>query len=122
VREARDAALDLIRRRVRAGERVRGADADAAAKEVIGAAGYLDYRVSRTGHSIDRYGLHGFGPPIDDTETHDDRLLIPGVGFSVEPGVYLPGETGVRSEVNVVVGEGDILVTPREYQGELLVV
>ena len=122
VREARDAALDLIRHRVRAGERVRGADADAAAKGVIGKAGYLDYRVARTGHSIDRYGLHGFGPPIDDTETHDDRLLIPGVGFSVEPGVYLPGETGVRSEVNVVVGQGDILVTPQEYQGELLVV
>ena len=122
VREARDAALDLFRRRVRAGEPVRGADADAAAKGVIGKAGYLDYRVSRTGHSIDRYGIHGFGPPVDDTETYDDRLLIPGVGFSVEPGVYLPGEAGVRSEVNVVVGEGDILVTPREYQGELLVV
>jgi Xaa-Pro aminopeptidase len=122
VREARDAALDLFRRRVRAGEPVRGADGDAAAKAVIGKAGYLDYRVARTGHSIDRYGLHGFGPPVDDTETHDDRLLIPGVGFSVEPGVYLPGEAGVRSEVNVVVGEGDILVTPREYQAELLVV
>ena len=75
--------------------------------------------MSRTGHSIDRYGIHGFGPPIDDTETRDDRLLIPGVGFSVEPGVYLPGEAGVRSEVNVVVGEADIVVTPREYQREL---
>ena len=122
VREARDAALDLIGRRVRAGEPVRGADGDAAAKTVIGQAGYLDYRIARTGHSIDRYGLHGFGPPIDDTETYDDRLLIPGVGFSVEPGVYLPGEAGVRSEVNVVVEETDILVTPRVYQRELLVV
>jgi len=122
VREARDATLDLIGRRVRAGEPVRGAEGDAAAKAVIARAGYLDFRVARTGHSIDRYGLHGFGPPIDDTETHDDRLLIPGVGFSVEPGVYLPGEAGVRSEVNVVVGDGDIVVTPREYQGEMLVV
>ena len=122
VREARDAALDLIGRRVRAGEPVRGADGDAAATTVIGQAGYLDYRIARTGHSIDRYGLHGFGPPIDDTETYDDRLLIPGVGFSVEPGVYLPGEAGVRSEVNVVVEETDILVTPRVYQRDLLVV
>jgi Xaa-Pro dipeptidase len=122
VRRARDAALDLLAERVRSGTPVRGAEADAAAKRVIADAGHSEHTVARTGHSIDRYGLHGFGPPIDDTETHDDRLLIPGVGFSVEPGVYLPGEAGVRSEVNVVVGDGDIVVTPREYQGELLVV
>jgi Xaa-Pro aminopeptidase len=122
VRSARDAALDLIRSRVRSGASVRGAEADAAARDVITSAGYADRTISRTGHSIDRYGLHGFGPPVDNTETHDDRLLIPGVGFSVEPGVYFLGETGVRSEVNVVVGDGDIEVTPREYQSELLVV
>jgi Xaa-Pro aminopeptidase len=107
---------------VRAGKPVKGADADAAAKQVISRAGLLDRTIARTGHSIDRYGLHGFGPPIDDTETNDDRLLIPGVGFSVEPGVYLPGEAGVRSEVNVVVQEADILVTPEQYQRELVIV
>jgi Xaa-Pro dipeptidase len=101
---------------------VRGADGDAAAKRVIAEAGYLDATISRTGHSIDRYGLHGYGPPVDDTETYDDRLLIPGVGFSVEPGIYLPGVTGVRSEVNAVVGERELIVTPRDYQRELLVV
>jgi Xaa-Pro aminopeptidase len=122
VRGARDAALGLIRSRVRSGAPVRGAEADAAARAVIASAGLTDRTIARTGHSIDRYGLHGFGPPIDDTETHDDRLLIPGVGFSVEPGVYLPGEAGVRSEVNVVIGEGDIHVTPADYQSELLVV
>jgi Xaa-Pro aminopeptidase len=122
VRDARDAALNLIGSRIRSGAPVRGAEADAAARAVIASAGLTDRTIARTGHSIDRYGLHGFGPPIDDTETHDDRLLIPGVGFSVEPGVYLPGETGVRSEVNVVIGEGDIHVTPAEYQAELLVV
>jgi len=122
VRTARDAALELIGSRVRSGAPVRGAEADAAARRVIGSAGLADRTVSRTGHSIDRYGLHGFGPPIDDTETFDDRLLIPGVGFSVEPGVYLPGEAGVRSEVNVVIGEGEIVVTPRDYQADLLVV
>jgi Xaa-Pro aminopeptidase len=107
---------------VRSGQPVTGADGDAAAKAVIRQAGHLDHTISRTGHSIDRYGLHGFGPPVDDTETHDDRRLIPGVGFSVEPGVYLPGETGVRSEVNVVVQDRDILVTPSSYQAELQVV
>lgn len=122
VRSARDAALELIRSRVRSGVPVRGAEADAAARQVIRSAGLVDRTISRTGHSIDRYGLHGFGPPIDDTETFDDRLLIPGVGFSVEPGVYLPGEAGVRSEVNVVVGEGDIEVTPSDPQRELLAV
>jgi Xaa-Pro aminopeptidase len=122
VREARDAALGVIDQRVRAGEPVRGADADAAARRVIGEAGHLARTIARTGHSIDRYGLHGFGPPIDDTETYDDRLLIPGVGFSVEPGVYLPGEAGVRSEVNVVVGERSVIVTPKAYQRELMVV
>jgi Xaa-Pro aminopeptidase len=122
VRSARDAALDLIRSRVRSGAPVRGAEADAAARQVIASAGLADRTIARTGHSIDRYGLHGFGPPIDDTETYDDRLLIPGVGFSVEPGVYLSGEAGVRSEVNVVIGEGDIEVTPKDPQVDLLVV
>jgi Xaa-Pro aminopeptidase len=122
VRSARDAALDLIRSRVRSGAPVRGAEADAAARQVIRSAGLADRTISRTGHSIDRHGLHGFGPPIDDTETFDDRLLIPGVGFSVEPGVYLPGEAGVRSEVNVVVGEGAIEVTPSDPQRDLPVV
>ena len=121
VRQARDAALDLIGRRVRSGERVQGAEGDAAAKNVIGNAGYLEFTQSRTGHSIDRYGLHGFGPPIDDTETYDTRLLIEGVGFSVEPGIYLPGQTGVRSEVNVVVRDKDILITPEKYQRELMI-
>jgi Xaa-Pro aminopeptidase len=122
VRRARDAALDLLAERVRSGTPVRGAEADAAAKRVIADAGHLEHTVSRTGHSIDRYGIHGFGPPIDDTETYDDRLLLPGVGFSVEPGVYLPGVAGVRSEVNVVVGDRDILVTPDDYQTALLAV
>ncbi|MGH7515400.1 MAG: M24 family metallopeptidase [Gemmatimonadales bacterium] len=122
VRTARDAALELIGSRVRSGAPVRGAEADAAARRVLGLAGLADRTVSRTGHSIDRYGLHGFGPPIDDTETFDDRQLIPGVGFSVEPGVYLPGEAGVRSEVNVVIGDREIVVTPKDYQADLLVV
>ena len=87
---------------------------------VIETAGFGDRFVHRTGHSIDRE-LHGSGPHLDDYETHDDRQLVPGVGFSVEPGVYLPGEFGVRSEVNVHWAAAGPEVTPRVPQSELIV-
>jgi Xaa-Pro dipeptidase len=122
VRGARDAALDLLRARLEAGEPVAGAEADRAAYAVIAAAGYGDRIVCRTGHSIDRVGLHGFGPTIDDTETFDSRRIIPGVGFSVEPGIYIPGEIGLRSEVNAHARADGLDVTPGDYQRELIVV
>jgi Xaa-Pro aminopeptidase len=122
VRGARDAALDLLRARLEAGEPVAGAEADRAAFAVITAAGYGDRIVCRTGHSIDRVGLHGFGPTIDDTESFDSRRIIPGVGFSVEPGIYIPGEIGLRSEVNAHARADGLDVTPGDYQRELIVV
>ena len=121
VRQSRDRALDLLCKRVREQTLVQGAELDRAAKRIIQEAGYGANVASRTGHSIDRFGLHGFGPPIDDTETWDSRLLIPGVGFSVEPGIYFAGETGVRSEVNACVGDGEVLITPATYQHDLIV-
>ncbi len=122
VRTARDAALDLLRSRLGNRQPVAGADADRAAREVIDAAGYGDRIVSRTGHSIDKVGLHGFGPTIDDTETFDSRRIVPGVGFSVEPGIYFPGEVGLRSEVNAHARADGLDVTPGDYQRELIVV
>jgi Xaa-Pro aminopeptidase len=122
VREARDAALDLLRTRLSSGVAVRGAEADRAARDVIARHGYADRIVCRTGHSIDRVGLHGYGPTVDDTESHDDRRIIPGVGFSVEPGIYIPGEIGVRSEVNAHARADGLDVTPAEYQRALIVV
>jgi Xaa-Pro aminopeptidase len=122
VRSARDAALDLLRERLAAGRPVAGAEADRAARGVIEAAGYGDRIVCRTGHSIDRVGLHGFGPTIDDTETFDSRIIVAGVGFSVEPGVYFPGEVGLRSEVNAHARADGLDVTPADYQRELIVV
>jgi len=87
---------------------------------VVEAAGFGEAFVHRTGHSIDR-DLHGSGPHLDDYETHDERVLVPGVGFSVEPGIYLTGAFGIRSEVNVFMGPSGPEVTPREPQVELIV-
>jgi Xaa-Pro dipeptidase len=122
VRGARDAALDLLRERLEAGVPVAGAEADRAARGVIDRAGYGDRIVCRTGHSIDRVGLHGYGPTIDDTESFDTRLILPGVGFSVEPGIYIPGEIGLRTEVNAHARRDGLDVTPGDYQQDLIVI
>ena len=99
--------------RRRAGVRSPASRPTAPRARVIEAAGFGEFFVHRTGHSIDR-DLHGSGPHLDDYETHDDRDLVPGVGFSVEPGIYLPGEFGVRSEVNMFWGtEGRRERTPQ---------
>jgi Xaa-Pro aminopeptidase len=119
VRQARDAAIEAIRRAASEQRPIAGYEADNAARAVVEAAGYGEAFVHRTGHSIDR-DLHGSGPHLDDYETHDDRLLVPGVGFSVEPGIYLPEAFGIRSEVNVLMGEDGPEVTPREPQVDLI--
>jgi Xaa-Pro dipeptidase len=121
VRGARDAAVALLRDRWKKHEPVTGAALDDAARGVIRAAGFGEYFVHRTGHSIDR-DLHGSGPHLDNFETADERTLIPGVGFSVEPGVYLTGRFGIRSEINVYLGESGPEVTPQKPQQELLLV
>jgi Xaa-Pro dipeptidase len=109
VAAARDAAIDLVASRIEAGQPVYGWEVDRAARNVIGAAGYGDRFVHRTGHSLG-VDVHGNGVHMDDYETHDDRRLLSGTGFTVEPGIYLPA-FGIRSEVNVVVGNRDVSVT-----------
>lgn len=118
VRDARDAAIKLVLDRA-GKEPVYGYQADDAARAVISKAGYGDYFVHRTGHSIDR-DLHGSGPHLDNYETHDDRELIPGAGFSVEPGIYLTGDFGVRSEINMIWAPDGPRVTPAAPQQELI--
>lgn len=122
VRGARDAAIACLRERLAAGEAVRGGDVDDVAREYIERRGFGERFIHRTGHSIDSRELHGSGPNIDNLETRDERVLVPGVGFSIEPGVYIPGEVGMRSEVNGFVGGAGLVVTPDEYQRELIIV
>jgi Xaa-Pro dipeptidase len=122
VRDARDAALDVIVKNAASQKSITGAVADDAARKVITDAGFGEFFTHRTGHSIDARELHGSGPHIDNLESREERLLIPGVGFSIEPGVYLPGEFGMRSEVNVYMEDGRAVVTPAEIQKELFIV
>ena len=122
VRDARDAAVRCIRAGLEAKVAVRGAEADDAARQVIAAAGFGRYFTHRTGHSIDARALHGSGPNLDNLETREERTLLEGVGFSIEPGIYLPGEFGVRSEVNAYIRGGRLIVTPETPQTELVVV
>jgi Xaa-Pro aminopeptidase len=122
VRDGRDAAISILRERIAAHQPVRGGEVDDAARAVITKAGYGERFIHRTGHSIDPRDLHGSGPHIDNLETREERQLIPGVGFSIEPGIYLAGDVGMRSEVNGFIGAEGVLITPSDYQKNLLVV
>ncbi len=120
VREARDAAVAFAQARVRAGQPVYGYEVDDACRAVIEQAGFGPYFIHRTGHSIGTSD-HGNGVNIDNLETQDRRRLIPGVGFSVEPGIYLPEEGfGVRLEIDCYVAGDDIEVTTLPLQDEIV--
>jgi Xaa-Pro dipeptidase len=119
VRDAREAAITLVQERAAAGAPVAGFELDRAARGIIEGAGFGQWFVHRTGHSIDR-DLHGSGPHLDSYETMDDRRLGPGIGFSIEPGIYLTGDFGVRSEVDVFWGKAGPEVTPKRRQESLI--
>lgn len=122
VRDARDAAISLLEKRISAHQPVSGGEVDDTARAVIVKRGFGDFFVHRTGHSIDPRDLHGSGPHIDNLETREERTLIPGVGFSIEPGIYLQNDVGMRSEVNAYIGGEAVLITPADYQKDLIVV
>ena len=103
VAAARDAALGAVQRAIATGRVIRGWEVDREARDVIALAGFGDQFVHRTGHSLGEE-VHGNGVHMDDYETHDDRRLMPGTGFTIEPGIYTPS-FGIRSEINVVVTE-----------------
>jgi len=109
VAAARDAGIALVQARSRADKEVRGFEVDRAVSSVLRDMGYGEYILHRTGHSLGE-SVHGTGVNMDDYETHDDRRLLPGTGFTIEPGVYFK-DFGIRSEINMVVGPHDATVT-----------
>ena len=115
VADARDSAVRLVVEAARDGRDLRGWEVDEAARAVLMGQGYGDRIVHRTGHSLGE-NVHGNGVHMDDFETHDDRRVLPGTGFTVEPGLYF--ETfGVRTEINVYRGEREAVVTgPRQSE------
>lgn len=117
---ARDAAIEHIRLATGSGKSVAGWEVDDVARGFITGRGYGDFFIHRTGHSIGA-DVHGAGVNIDNLETHDERALIPGVCFSIEPGIYLP-PFGVRSEVNVFMGEDGPRVTGEKQTAPVLII
>jgi Xaa-Pro dipeptidase len=118
VRDARDAAIKAVQDAFAANQPIAGWQADDAARNVIRKAGFGDAFTHRTGHNIGPI-IHGNGAHLDNLETHDERLLLPNTCFSVEPGLYFPGEFGVRSEVDMIARKGKAEVTGR-IQTELV--
>jgi len=117
VRDARDAAIAIVSAAVAAGRSLRGCDVDDAARAVVRARGYGARFLHRTGHSIGEE-VHANGVHLDNLETCDERRLLDGTLVSVEPGVYLD-DFGVRSEVNLLLDEGRVVVTTEPIQREL---
>ena len=120
VYEAQQAAFNFVRTSFRSGRSIRGADVDDVSRGVIRKAGYADQFLHRTGHSIGEEG-HGNGANIDNLETRDSRRLIPRTAFSIEPGIYLAGRFGVRSEIDVYLTENDAIITA-PHQTEIMAI
>ena len=119
VARARDAAVEMVEKRIHARQKISGREADRAARGVIEAAGYGDNFVHRTGHSIGRE-VHGTGANLDSLETLDERRLIEHTCFSVEPGIYLPGKFGIRSELDMTIENGRAAVSGEPRQREIV--
>jgi len=118
--EAQQSALKAIRDAFKAGRPITGAQADDVSRGVITKAGYADEFLHRTGHSIGEEG-HGNGANIDNLETRDSRRLIPRTAFSIEPGIYLAGKFGVRSEIDVYLTGTDAIIT-HPHQTEIFAI
>ena len=118
VRDAREAAVSLLQRRLAAGTPVSGADVDRAAREVLVDRGFAQGIMHRTGHSIGAR-VHGYGVNLDSVEFPDDRILTEGACFSVEPGLYLQ-ELGMRTEIDCLIHDGELSISGTGRQFALL--
>jgi Xaa-Pro dipeptidase len=116
VRQAQKSAIQLVQNRFHEKKRVEGWEVDEAARAVIRSAGYEKYFIHRTGHNIE-VNLHGSGAHMDNLEMHDVRPLLPSTCFSIEPGIYLPGEFGVRLELDLLIHpDGKVEITGGEQE------
>ena len=116
----RDAAVDMLEQAHREGRTLEGWQLDAAAREYITQAGFGDYFNHRLGHSLGRE-VHSNAVNLDGWETHDTRRLIPGIAVTVEPGIYLPGEFGVRSEIDLFMGNNGPQITTQVQRDVVLI-
>ena len=121
VRDARNAALEFIRARYAGRTPVFGWEVDDVCRAVVEKAGYGAYFIHRTGHSIGEE-VHGNGVNIDNLETRDERELVPGICFSIEPGIYLAGEMAVRSEIDVFITPAGSVDVAGDMQSELILI
>lgn len=119
IRDGRDAAVAFVREAWDAKRPVQGYEVDDVCRGVVRERGWADYFIHRTGHSIDQAD-HGMGPNIDNLETHETRLLLPGIAFSIEPGIYIAGDVGLRTEIDVYMGPDGPEVTTPQPQKEVL--
>jgi len=118
IREARDQAIDFIEKAVKAGKKIHGWQVDELARTIVRNAGYEGYFLHRTGHSIGRE-LNANGVNIDNLETRDDREIVPGSCFSIEPGLYF-SDYGMHSEIDIYVDEGNIHIYTQPLQQEIV--
>lgn len=120
VRAARDASVKAAQSAWSAKQSIQGWQLDDAAREQIIKAGFGDYIKHRTGHSLSPGPkVHGLGMNLDNIETHDTREMLPGIGFTVEPGIYLP-EFGVRLEINMYVDPARGPIVTSQVQTEII--
>jgi Xaa-Pro dipeptidase len=120
VKGGRDAALRFVRQSYASGTEICGYQVDDAARRFIAEHGYGEFFVHRTGHSIGEE-IHGNGANMDNLETRDERRVIPRTSFSIEPGIYLPGKFGVRSEIDVFVSKDrEVIVTGLPMQDAVI--
>jgi Xaa-Pro aminopeptidase len=106
----RDAAVHVLEQAFRDQREIQGWELDKAARDYITDLGFGDYFNHRLGHSLGRE-VHSNAVNLDSWETYDTRLLMPGIAVTIEPGIYLPGEFGVRSEIDIFIGEDGPRIT-----------
>jgi Xaa-Pro aminopeptidase len=118
VLKAQKTATDFIEKKLKEGNSLQGWEVDEICREVIRKAGYEKYFIHRTGHNIEM-SVHGSGANLDNLEMHDERILLPNTCFSIEPGIYLPNEFGIRLEHDAYISSDNNLIITGGIEEEI---